>query len=315
MLDDVWMTLRHDQPARSSRLPCRPVLALALLAVSLFPTPAAAHPGSAIVVDRSGRIYFVDTGAGIWRIDAHGTLTRVSGPAFHWMTLDAKGRFGNGRLPSGPNWEITRAGANPTLILASDFPIALGRDGNLHYPVPGQGKDLQIVTLMPSGRTSVLATLPATTAGEPLGHINGLAAGPDGSLYYTENNAIRRIAASGRVSTVIAEIALFGCESIPGNGAGAGPLLRGLDIDARGTVYVAASGCGSVLKVTPDRKVTTLVQLQSPWSPTAVALSGSDLYVLEYLHTASENRRDWLPRVRKISPDGKTAIIATVDRR
>lgn len=167
---------------------------------------------------------------------------------------------------------------------------------------------------MPSGRTSVLANLPAAAARGPLSHINGLAAGPDGSLYYTENNAIRRITASGRVSTVIAEIALFSCESIPGNGANAGPFLRGLDIDARGTVYVAASGCGSVLKVTPDRKVITLVQLQSPWSPTAVALFGSDLYALEYLHTASENRRDWLPRVRKISPDGKTAIIATVDR-
>ena len=297
-------------PNRSGRR-----FALALIAACLFSTPAVAHPGSGIVVDRRGQIYFIDTGAGVWKIDAHGTLTRVPGPAFHWMTIDADDRFGNARLPSGPNWEITRAGANPTLLLASDFPIAMGRDGNLHYPAPGKGKDLQIVKLMPSGRASVLATLPATTARGPLSHINGLAAGPDGSLYYTENNAIRRITARGRASTVVADIALFGCESIPGNGANAGPLLRGLDIDARGTVYVAASGCGSVLKIAPDRKVTTLVQLQSPWSPTAVALFSSDLYVLEYLHTASENRREWLPRVRKISPDGKTAIIATVDRR
>jgi hypothetical protein len=59
---------------------------------------------------------------------------------------------------------------------------------------------------------------------------------------------------------------------------------------------------------------TTLVQLQSPWSPTAVALLGSDVYLLEYLHTASEDRREWLPRVRKISPDGKPAVIATVAR-
>jgi sugar lactone lactonase YvrE len=88
-------------------------------------------------------------------------------------------------------------------------------------------------------------------------------------------------------------------------------------VDARGTVYVAASGCGRVLKITPDRQVTTVIQLQSPWSPTGVALSGSDLYVLEFLHTASEieDRREWLPRVRKISADGKTAIIASIDRR
>ena len=118
------LAVRHDQPARSGRLPCRPRLALALIAACLFPTPAVAHPGSGIVVDRRGQIYFVDTGAGVWKIDAHGTLTRVPGPAFHWMTIDADDRFGNARLSSGPNWEITRAGANPTLILASDFPIA-----------------------------------------------------------------------------------------------------------------------------------------------------------------------------------------------
>src|SRR6202162_1670262 len=204
MLDDAGLSVRAETPAPRARPPCPPRLALALIAACLFPTPAVAHPGSAIVVDRNGQIYFVDTGTGVWKIDVHGTLTRVPGPAFHWMTIDAKDRFGNVRLPSGPNWEITRAGANPTLILASDFPIAMGRDGNLHYPAPGQGKDLRIVTLMPSGRTSALASLPATTARAPLSHINGLAAGPDGSLYYTENHAIRRITATGRGSPVIA---------------------------------------------------------------------------------------------------------------
>jgi sugar lactone lactonase YvrE len=231
------------------------------------------------------------------------------------MTVDAVGRFADVRLPSGSGWEIKPAGADPTLILASDFPIAMGRDGNLYYPSHGPGGGLQILQLIPSGRTSVLANLPAATAGGPLRYLNGLAAAPDGSLYYTENNAIRRITAEGRVSTVVADLALAGCASIPGTGADERPLLRGLDVDALGTVYVAASGCGRVLKVTPEGRVTTLVQLESPWSPTGVVLFGKDLYVLEYLHTATDDRREWLPRVRRISPDGKSAIIASVDRR
>jgi hypothetical protein len=293
-------------------------LALAFAAACLLPTPAVAHPGSGIVVDRHGQTYFTDTGSGLWKINADGTLTRIPGPAFHWMTIDEDDRFGKVRLPSGPGWEIARAGANPALLLASDFPIAMGRDGNLYYPsTPGPGSRLQILRLLPSGQTSVLASLPDAKAKEPLRWINGLAAAPDGSLYYTENNAIRRINAQGRVSTVVADIALAGCASIPGTEGNGHPLLRGLDVDARGTVYVAAAGCGSVLKVTPDRQVTILIQLQSPWSPTGVALHGNDLYVLEYLHTASEpeDRREWLPRVRKISPDGKTAIIASIERR
>jgi hypothetical protein len=41
-----------------------------------------------------------------------------------------------------------------------------------------------------------------------------------------------------------------------------------------------------VLKITPDQKITTLAQTQSPRSPTGVTLLGSDVYVLEFLHTA-----------------------------
>ena len=291
--------------------------ALVLTAAALLAATAEAHPGSGIVVDRHGQVYFVDTGSGVWKIDAHGKLTRVPGPAFHWMTIDPDDRFGKVRLPSGRDWEIARAGSHPTLLLASDFPIAMGRNGNLYYPLFEAGSGLRILLLAPSGQTSVLTSLPtekAKEAKEELRWINGLATAPDGTLYYTENKAIRRITAHG-ISTVSPEISPAGCVSIPGMESKEGPLLRGLAVDSRGTVYVAATGCGSVLKIAPDGKVTTLFQLQSPWSPTGVALFGGDLYVLEYLHTASDNRREWLPRVRKISPDGRTVLIAAIDRR
>jgi len=250
----------------------------------------------------------------VWKLDSRGTLTRVPGPAFHWMTMDANGRFANARLPSGPGWEMAQAGANPTLLLSSDFSIVMGRDGNLYYPSSRPGSALQVVRLRPSGQTSVLATLPATTARGPLRWINGLATSPEGSLYFTEDNAIGRISAQGRVTTVVADVALAGCASIPGVEANERPYLRGLDVDARGTIYVAASGCGRVLKVTPQGKVSTVIQLQSPWSPTGVAVFGNDLYVLEYLHTASDNRREWLPRIRKILPDGKISIVGSILR-
>jgi sugar lactone lactonase YvrE len=210
-------------------------------------------------------------------------------------------------MPSGSGWEIARAGGNPTLLLASDFPIAIGQDGNLYYPSP-DGKDaVQILKMTPAGQTSVLAKLSVPW-------VNGLAAGPDGSLYATENKAIRRIDKQGRVATILASVNLTGCASIPGNDPEDGPYLRGLDVDSRGIIAVAAAGCGRVLKVTPDGQVATLVQLEAPWSPTAVVHAGRDLYVLEYLHVATEDRRLWVPRIRKISPDGTSALVATVSR-
>lgn len=57
-----------------------------------------------------------------------------------------------------------------------------------------------------------------------------------------------------------------------------------------------------------------LTQVSSPWAPTGVALFGGDLYVLEFQNANSENRREMLPRVRKIEADGKTAVLATVSR-
>jgi hypothetical protein len=279
----------------------------AALFLGLLPATLPAHPGSGIVVDRLGQVYFVDTGSGLWKIDTRGVLVKVTAPRFHWMTLDADDRFASARLPSGSAGDITRVGSAPTLLLASDFPLAIGRDGNLYYPSRHSGgAGLDLLRAEPAGRNSILASL-------SLPHLNGLAAAADGSLYYTENRAIRRVNPKGEVSTVVAHVALSACARIPGNDPNA-PQLRGLAVDSGGTVFVAASGCGSVLKVTPDGRVSTVLQLDGPWSPTAVALFHGEIYVLEYLHTAVEDRLQWLPRVRRISADGKNVVIASVTR-
>jgi len=279
----------------------------ALTTAALLASPGAAHPGSGIVADREGHVYFMDTGAGVWKLDTHGALTQHPGPRFHWMTIDPDNRFAKTPMPAVSGGEIARSGASPTLLLASDSPLAMSRDGDLVYPSPA-GKDaVQILKMTPKGQSSVLARLKVPW-------VNGLAAGPDGSLYVTEDRAIRKIDKQANVATVVEGIAVTGCVSIPGNEEENGPYLRGLDVDAQGTIFVAAAGCGSVLKVTADGRATTLLQIQAPWSPTAVVRVGGDLYVLEYLHVATEDRRAWIPRIRKISADGKQTIVATVER-
>ena len=286
-----------------------------LAGIALFPPSIMAHPGSGIVVDRQGEVYFLDTGSGVWKIDLHGKLTHLPGPSFHWMTIDLDDCFSTVRLPSGARGDIIRVGATPTLLVASDFPLAIGANGNLYYPNYASGSGLQILELTPSGQTKVFTGLIAAPGGAQLRHLNGLTAGSDGSLFYSEDNAVRRVSAQGQVSTVIANPTLPTCVSIPGTTR---PQLRGLTADAHGTIYVAASGCGSLIKITARGEVTTLLQLQSPWTPTAAALFKNDIYVLEYLQTAAsmepEDRRAWVPRVRKITADGRARIIASIDR-
>jgi hypothetical protein len=284
-----------------------------LLIIANTGTLAIAHPGSGIVVDRRGYVYFVDTGSGVWMIDPRGNLTRHGGPRFHWMAIDESARPFAARLPSIPSGEVTVVGVNPTLLLSSDVPLVVGRDGALYYPESGPDGRLRVVRFTRSGVRSVRATLPAKAEGGVLRWLNGLAAGSNGSLYYTEDNAVRRIDERGLVSTLTTIVAVPNCARIPGT-AGTGPYLRGLAVARDGTVFVAPSGCGAVLRITPRGKVTTVLRTTSPWSPTAVAVSRSGLYVLEYLHTDSEDRLAWVPRVRKVLPNGGIVSIATVER-
>lgn len=286
----------------------RIVLMVVLMCLS---TSVTAHPGSGIAVDRLGQVYFLDTGSGLWKIDARGNLIHLSRTLFHWLAIDANNGFANTQLSSGAQGELIRVGTNPTVLISSDYPIAIGQDGNLYYP-SGPIGGLQMMKMNPSGATSVLAKLPETVEGKPIPHIGGITAGPNDSLYYTEDRAIRKITDQGRISTVATIRALVNGPSIPATDQH--PYLRGLAVDAGGVIYVADAGDARVLKITPDGKVTTVLQTQSPWSPTGVALFGDDLFVLEFLHTAREVRRDWLPRIRKIASNGKSVIIASVDQ-
>ena len=277
------------------------------LALLFIVTAVFAHPGSAIVVDKRGIVYFVDTGGGVFMIGANGALTRMPGPAFHWMALDEGGRFANVRLPSTPDAEIRAAGTNPTLLLSSDWPIVVGSDGGLYFAEFSNGR-LHIIRFMPDGTRSVRATLPPGTQQ----WINGITSMPDGALYYTQHTSVHKIDARGNVSTIAENVTVPNCARIPGADQ---PYLRGLRVDANGNVFVAASGCGAVLKVTPRGAVTVVLRTTSPWSPTDVAVSPAGLYVLEYLHTDSDNRREWLPRVRRVAPNGAVTTVAAVSGR
>jgi sugar lactone lactonase YvrE len=286
---------------------------LGIAAVFLFSSFACAHPGSGIVVDRLGQIYFLDTGSGLWKIDTRGGLSHLSPLRNHWLAIDANDGFTQARLPTDPgrDWVITAVASNPTLLISTDFSLVVGQDGNLYYP-SARETNVRILRKSPTGGTSTFVTLPRSVAGAALGWINGLATGPDGSIYYTEDNAVRKITRNGRVSTVATVTALTDRPAIPG--AEDRPYLRGLKVDPRGVVYVADAADARVFKITPDGKATTILQLESPWAPTDVALFGDILYVLEFTHDAGDDRTTWMPRIRKITPDGRSAIILTVDQ-
>lgn len=92
------------------------------------------------------------------------------------------------------------------------------------------------------------------------------------------------------------------------------PYLRDLAIAPDNTIFVAAAGCGAVLRIR-GKQVAAILHAQSPWSPTAVAWRSGDVYALEYLHTATDNRREWLPRIRKLAANGSVTTVAEIKTR
>lgn len=286
--------------------------------------PAYAHPGSGIAVDDRGSVYFVHAEVGVWMVDSQGALLQRDGPGYHFMIADPQGHFAAHQWPRFPDGEIRVVGADPALLLASSFPVAIGPDGALYYPEARNDDHVHIMRVMPSEDPTDFATLPDATeidpAGEPIRArwIHGLASGPDGALYYTEKNAVRRIDAQGNVSLVAGDIAVPGCDPPPAivqDSERMGPALRGLDVASDGTIYAAASGCSALIQIRPDGKLSVALRSPQPWAPTGVAVVGSDVYVLEYSYTAVERAGDWLPRVRKFTPGGEAAVLATVETR
>src|SRR6266576_4064333 len=155
-------------------------LVLVLIATRLLSASINAHPGAGIAVDRLGQVYFLDTGSGLWKIDRRGQLTHLSETLFHWLAIDEDNRFARTQFAAGALSEILKVGTSPSVLISSDYPIAIGRDGNLYHQ-SGRAGDLRMMKMTPAGTTSVFATLPRTVEGKPLPHIGGLAFGADGS--------------------------------------------------------------------------------------------------------------------------------------
>jgi hypothetical protein len=282
---------------------------------------ASAHPGSGIVVDAQGRVYFVETGnpdaqfpGFIWEADARGKLTPVHRTGAHWLTPDENASFARADLGEWfrqrrTPWlqRVQAHESGPALIQADGCPIVVNRDGNLYYA----SGNIQITRLSPEGELTLPVPNLSTTA-RRLGGIKGLASGPDGSLYVAYPKAIQKITPDGGVTTLADPVVVGDCDKDEPPGESE-PSLRGLAVNSHGAVYAAATGCHRVVKVTPEGRVSSVLKAERPWSPTGVAVRGDDVYVLEYPDSAE--RAEWLPRVRKLDRDGRVTTLATIPPR
>jgi hypothetical protein len=302
-----------------NQLPRRIVIAFTSVAMILCAAGASAHPPSGIVVDNEGRVFFQDGLKGVWRVEEGRPPTLFHSLAWHWMTLDAEGKFANSPEQFG-EWfaRVTPAGRRPALVVCSDYPCVIGKDGNLYF---AHMHSLKIMRRTPEGAESILASPEQfrVDATRPFG-VTGITCGPNGKLYLflladdSGEHAIYSVAMDGTIGEFAKN---FVTEKIPESERhieAMSEYSRGMAVDQQGNVYIAVTGNRCVMKLTPQRETSVLLRAEKPWSPTGVAELNGDVYVLEYDDETPTEGRNWRPRVRKVTRDGKIKTVVAITR-
>src|SRR5258708_31537162 len=148
----------------------------------------------------------------------------------------------------------------------------------------------QVTRQSPDGKIEVFPPAGKKVT-EKLG-ITGLAPGPDASLYIAQPNTVLKLKMDGTFTSLATSIELkdWDVDYPDNNPQSLLPFLRGLAVDADGTVFAAAVGCHAVVKITPAGKIETVLKAERPWSPTGVAVHGGDVYVLEYTNATGSSK-------------------------
>lgn len=255
------------------------ILAIATLGVA---RAAHAHPGSGIVVDRSGRIFFVVLGSNVIMVrEPNGTVRtfaqdeRLRAP--HHLVL---GRDGSLYVASDYDGRVWRVEANGTLTeyfnsnrIADSLGVQVGSwgdpftidpAGNIYALASPNGS--RIIRISPDARVTPIAT---RARFGPL-HFRTMAWGPDGALYLTDAIQVWRIVGDSATRIVARGRSLLDA--------------AGVAVDSAGNIYVADYAGRRVVRLGRDGAVNTLPALERlrVRNPIGVTLAANgDVYVLD----------------------------------
>lgn len=284
-----------------------------LVFFALISGSALAHPGNGIVVLPNGSVITGDAVRnGIWKFTPGRVPEKiVSSFHCHWVVAGQDGKvYAETVAERNGTWTSTHFRLN----LAGGAPTKLGQSVSgdaSRFTVDSSGARIfhqggKFLRVSATGSSPFRGGGTLVTGEQPVGSIAALAWGPQDNLYFAEETKVRAIDPSGKIRTVItlkgrASSTLMGSRS-------GGRRIWGMDVSPSGDIYIADASIGQVLRIRDGRE-TVVTRDKDGWTATGVAVSGSNVYVLE---TKLVGNRSLGPRVRRVNPDGTALTLGTV---
>jgi hypothetical protein len=271
----------------------------------LAASPAQAHPGVGIVMDRQGNVYYTDL-TQVWRIGTDGRKTVVVRNVHtHELWVDPDGTlYGEHLWYNGERentwghrvWKRTPDGRVTDVIPSSpgflaDYGFARDSTGMMYFVERGE------TTVFRKRRGAGPVTTCAVC--RDCRHVGWQYATPGGTLYFVDAGDLRRVTPDGRVTTVAPGLARV---NPPRPGVEDTEMTMGLWSDRAGNVYVTVWEPREVRKVAPDGRVSVAARGDSTWGITGgLTAPNGDLWLLE---TSTANA----VRVRRLTPGGSATV-------
>lgn len=318
-------------------------------------TAAQLNQPSAVAVGSSGNLYIADSGnSRIRMVSPRGTISTVAGTgtqgcsgdngpatsaqiAVWGLTADSAGNLylygGDSRIRKIAAGTITTVGggvAPPASAAALgaqlQYPegLAIDANGNLYIAETGNHVVRKLatdgtLTLVAGNGTPGYSGDGGSATGAQLNSPAAVAIDPSGNLYISDsgNNVIREVTPDHAIST----FAGGGTGVCSGGGAAAGVQLldpAGLAVDSQGDLYIADSGHGCVLEITPAGQVSTIAGGSAPVSDVFLSdqttANATTLYIPQGVAVDSSGNVYIADTgnacVRKVKPDGTITVVA-----
>lgn len=256
---------------------------LLLIFVTIVNSHAFAHPGIGIVMDSNQNVFYTDL-KHVWKIDKTGKRTiAVHNVHTHELYLDKNDNlFGEHLWYEGEAsdkwgfyiWKLSSNGSLEKVVQPTEgFPENYSFVRDDHHMFFTDRKDA-CQEIIKKGETSRVVH-----SKECFKNVRWMTRSEKGNIYLIDGPDLKKIDVNGNVELMASSIAEKKLTQFTVSEQHA---AMGLWTDKQENVYVAIFGARVVKKVTPDKKVSEVIQTSFRWSPTGGFLAANgDFWLLE----------------------------------